>query len=89
MASKMSVRTQDHFKEKIRRNLDPLIQEQELLVRQHTTAMTEKAAKKLAVKIGAHKIMDALKIAEANLKKAQGNAQSFFEKKATTKDKKD
>jgi len=89
MASKMSVRTQDHFKEKIRRNLNPLIEEQELLVRQHTTAMTDKAAKKLAVKIGAYKIMDALKIAEENLKKAQNNAQSFFEKKATTKDKKD
>lgn len=87
MASKMSVRTQDHFKEKIRRNIDPLIAEQELLVRQYTTSMTDKAAKKLAVKIGAYKIMDALKIAEEHLKKAQSNAQSFFEKKATSKSK--
>lgn len=55
------------------------------MVRQHTTAMTDKAAKKLAVKIGAFKIMDALKIAEDNLKKAQNNAQSFFEKKLQPK----
>ena len=45
MGKQISVRTQDHFKEKIRRNLDPLIEEQKLLVRQYITTMTNKAVK--------------------------------------------
>ena len=59
MGKQISVRTQDHFKAKIRRNLDPLIEEQKLLVRQYITTMTNKAVKKLAAKIGAQKIVDA------------------------------
>ena len=79
----------DHFKDKVERNLDPLIDEQGLLVKQFTTEATDKASKKLAIKIGAQKIIDALKLAEDNLAKAQGTAQSFFEKKATTKEMKE
>jgi gamma-glutamyl-gamma-aminobutyrate hydrolase PuuD len=75
----------EHFEEKVRRNLDPLIEEQELLVKQFTTEATDKASKKLAVKIGAQRIIDALQDAEESLAKAQGSARSFFEKKATTK----
>ena len=78
----------DHFRSKTNRTYDPLIEEQELLVKQFTTEATNKASKKLAVKIGAQKIIDALKNAEEMVSKAQKSAQSFFEKKATTKDRK-
>ena len=79
----------EHFGDKVKRRLDPLIEEQELLVKQFTTEATDKASKKLAVKIGAQRIIDALQDAEETLKKAQTLAQSFFEKKATTKDMKE
>ena len=79
----------DHFRSKTNRTYDPLIEEQELLVKQYTTEATNRASKKLAVKIGAQKIIDALKYAEEMVSKAQKSAQSFFEKKATTKEKKE
>ena len=79
----------DHFRSKTNRTYDPLIEEQELLVKQFTTEATDKASKKLAVKIGAQKIIDALKFAEEDLKRVQTLAQSFFEKKATTKNMKE
>ena len=79
----------EHFRDKVKRNLNPLIEEQELLVKQFTTEATDKASKKLAVKIGAQRIIDALQDAEETLTKAQTSAQSFFEKKATTKDMKE
>ncbi len=75
----------EHFERKVERTLNPLIDEQELLVKQYTTEATDKASKKLAVKIGAQKIIDALKSAEEMLAQAQKSAQSFFEKKATNK----
>jgi hypothetical protein len=83
---KMTKYQLEHFERKVKRQLNPLIEEQELLVKQYTTEATEKASKKLAVKIGAQPIIDALKQAEEDLQKAQSSAQSFFEKKATTKD---
>ena len=79
----------EHFRDKVKRNLNPLIEEQELLVKQFTTEATDKASKKLAVKIGAQRIIDALQDAEENLTKAQTSAQSFFEKKAKTKNMKE
>jgi hypothetical protein len=86
---KMTKYQLEHFREKVKRNLNPLIEEQELLVKQFTTEATDKASKKLAVKIGAQKLIDALKFAEEDLKRVQTLAQSFFEKKATTKDMKE
>ena len=86
---KMTKYQLEHFQDKVKRTLDPLIDEQELLVKQYTTTATDKASKKLAVKIGAQKIVDALRDAEASLDIAQKSAQSFFEKKATTKDMKE
>ena len=79
----------DHFCSKTNRTYDPLIEEQELLVKQYTTEATNRASKKLAIKIGAQKIIDALKSAEETLTQAQKSAQSFFEKKATTKERKE
>ena len=86
---KMTKYQLEHFRDKVKRNLNPLIEEQELLVKQFTTEATDKASKKLAVKIGAQKLIDALKFAEEDLKRVQTLAQSFFEKKATTKDMKE
>jgi len=79
----------EHFERKVERTLNPMIEEQELLVKQYTTEATNKASKKLAIKIGAQKIIDALKSAEETLTQAQKSAQSFFEKKATTKERKE
>ena len=64
---KMTKYQLEHFEDKVKRNLDPLIEEQELLVKQFTTEATDKASKKLAIKIGAQKIIDALQDAEENL----------------------
>ena len=86
---KMTKYQLEHFRSKVKRNLNPLIEEQELLVKQYTTEATDKASKKLAIKIGAQKIIDALQDAEENLTKAQTSAQSFFEKKATNKEMKE
>ena len=72
----------DHFKQKVRRNFDPLIEEQELLVKQYRAEATEKIVSKLAKKMGADKILDQFKKAEAELRKAQEKAKTFFKKKA-------
>ena len=82
---KMTKYQLEHFRDKVKRTLDPLIEDQELLVKQYTTNATNKVSKELAVKIGAQKIIDGLKFAEEDLKRSQALARSFFEKKATNK----
>ena len=72
----------DHFKAKVRRNFNPLIQEQELLVKQYRTEATEKIVGKLAKKMGADKILNEFRKAEAQLKAIQDEARTFFKKKA-------
>ena len=72
----------EHFKDKVRRNFEPLIKEQELLVKQYRTEATKKIVGKLAKKMGADKILDNLRKAEAQLKQAQDDAKTFFKKKA-------
>jgi hypothetical protein len=66
----------------VRRNFDPLIEEQELLVKQYRAEATEKIVGKLAKKMGADKILDEFKKAEAQLKAIQDKARTFFKKKA-------
>ncbi len=78
----------EHFKSKVRRNFEPLIKEQELLVKQYRAEATEKIVGKLAKKMGADKILNEFKKAEAQLNKARDKARTFFKKKAD-KDKKD
>ena len=78
----------EHFKSKVRRNFEPLIKEQELLVKQYRTEATEKIVGKLAKKMGADKILNDFRKAEAQLNKARDKARTFFKKKAK-KDKKD
>jgi hypothetical protein len=80
----------DHFKEKVRRNFNPLIEEQELLVKQYRAEATEKIVGKLAKKMGADKILNDFEKAEAQLKAVRDRARTFFKKKAQQdKDKKD
>ena len=79
----------DHFRQKVRRHFDPLIEEQELLVKQYRTEATKKIVGKLAKKMGADKILTAFRDAEDQMKKAREDAKTFFVKKARSEDKKD
>ena len=72
----------EHFKSKVRRNFEPLIEEQELLVKQYRAEATEKIVGKLAKKMGADKILNEFRKAEAQLKAVQDKARTFFKKKA-------
>mgnify|MGYP003141978290 CR=1 FL=1 len=81
MAKTMTKYQLDHFKDKVRRQFNPLISEQELLVKQFKTEATDKAISKLSKKIGAEKIIDNFKKAEKMLEDARATAKTFFEKK--------
>ena len=72
----------DHFKSKVRRNFNPLIEEQELLVKQYRAEATEKIVGKLAKKMGADKILADFKKAEEQLEAVRDKARTFFKKKA-------
>ena len=78
----------EHYESKIRRHFDPLISEQELLVKQFKTEATKRIVGKLSKKMGADKILDAFKKAEEQMKKARQDATIFFKKKAKQDDKK-
>ena len=52
MAKTMTKYQLDHFKQKVQRHFDPLIEEQELLVKQHRTEATKRIVGKLAKKNG-------------------------------------
>jgi hypothetical protein len=66
----------------VKRNFQPLIEEQELLVKQYRAEATEKIVGKLAKKMGADKILAEFKKAEAQLKAVRDKARTFFKKKA-------
>lgn len=74
----------DHFKAKVRRNFNPLIEEQELLVKQYRADATEQIVGRLAKKMGADKILNEFKKAEAQLEAVRDKARTFFKKKADT-----
>ena len=78
----------EHYEGKIRRHFNPLIEEQELLVKQFKTEATKRIVSKLSKKMGADKILNAFKIAEEQMKKAQQDATTFFKKKAKQDEKK-
>jgi len=71
----------DHFRDKVKRQFEPMIREQELLVKQYKTEATDKAVSKLSKKIGAEKIIDNFRKAEKMLEEARATALTFFEKK--------
>jgi len=81
MAQSMTKYQLDHFKEKVRRQFDPLIEDQELLVKQYKTKATDVAVEKLSKKIGADKIIAQFRKAEKMLEDARATALTFFEKK--------
>ena len=88
MARVMTKAQLDHFKSKVKRNFNPLIEEQELLVKQYRAEATQKIIGKLAKKMGADKILNEFRKAEAQLKAVRDKARTFFKKKAD-KDKKE
>ena len=71
----------DHFRAKVKRQFNPMIEEQELLVKQFKTEATDKAVAKLSKKIGAEKIIDNFRKAEKMLEEARATAKTFFSKK--------
>ena len=89
MSKTMTKYQLDHFKHKVRRQFDPLIDEHELLVKQYRTEATNKVVGKLAKKMGADKILDQFRKAEGLMKKARDDAKTFFEKTVKTQDKKE
>lgn len=76
----------EHFESKVRRQFDPLISDQELLVKQYTTQATDKAVTKLSKKMGADKIINKFREAEKLLDEARATAKTFFQKKAENED---
>ena len=78
----------EHFENKVNRYFQPLIDEQQLLIKQYRTEATNNVVKKLAKKMGADKILAQMKEAEEFMKEAQNNAKTFFEKQSK-KEKKD
>ena len=81
MAQSMTKYQLDHFRDKVRRQFDPLIEDQELLVKQFKAKATDVAVAKLSKKIGADKIIKAFAEAEKKLEEARATAITFFEKK--------
>ena len=81
MSKTMTKYQLDHFRDKVKRQFNPMIDEQELLVKQYKTEATDKAVAKLSKKIGAEKIIDNFRKAEKMLKDARATAMTFFEKK--------
>jgi len=81
MSKTMTKYQLDHFRDKVRRQFNPMIEEQELLVKQFKTEATDKAVDKLSKKIGADKIINKFRQAEKMLEDARATALTFFEKK--------
>jgi hypothetical protein len=71
----------EHFQNKVRRQFRPLIEDQELLVKQFKTKATDVAVAKLSKKIGADKIINKFRQAEKMLEEARATAITFFEQK--------
>jgi hypothetical protein len=80
--TKMTKYQLEHFESKVRRQFDPLINDQELLVKQYTTEATDKAVAKLSKKMGADKVISKFREAEKLLEEARATAKTFFQKKA-------
>ena len=71
----------DHFRDKVKRQFEPMIRDQELLVKQFKTEATDKAVSKLSKKIGADTIINKFREAEKMLEEARATALTFFNKK--------
>ena len=81
MSKTMTKYQLEHFKDKVDRQFEPMIRDQELLVKQFKTEVTDKAIEKLSKKIGADAIIKKFAEAEKKLEEARATALTFFEKK--------
>ena len=81
MSKTMTKYQLDHFRDKVKRQFNPMIDEQELLVKQFKTEATDKAVEKLSKKIGADTIIKKFAEAEQKLAEARATALTFFNKK--------
>ena len=72
----------EHFENKVNRYFQPLIDEQQLLIKQYRTEATNNVVKKLAKKMGADKILAKMRQAEEFMLQAQRDAKTFFEKQS-------
>ena len=81
MSKSMTKYQLDHFRDKVKRQFEPMIRDQELLVKQYKTEATDKAVSKLSKKIGADTIINKFREAEKMLEDARATALTFFEKK--------
>jgi hypothetical protein len=81
MSKTMTKYQLEHFKQKVDRQFEPMIRDQELLVKQFKTEATDKAVSKLSKKIGADTIIEKFAKAEKMLEDARATAKTFFEKK--------
>lgn len=81
MSKSMTKYQLDHFRDKVKRQFEPMIRDQELLVKQFKTEATDKAVSKLSKKIGADTIINKLREAEKMLEEARATALTFFNKK--------
>jgi len=75
----MQLYQRDHFRDKINRKIDPLIEKEELLLKSTISELTEKIESNLAKKIGADKVIDQLHQAELEVERARRKAVQFFE----------
>jgi hypothetical protein len=81
MTKSMTKYQLDHFRDKVKRQFNPMIEEAELLVKQFKTEATDKAVDKLAKKMGADTIIKKFQEAEVKLEEARASALTFFTKK--------
>ena len=81
MSKTMTKYQLDHFRDKVKRQFEPMIRDQELLVKQFKTEATDKAVSKLSKKIGAEGIINKFREAEKKLEEARASALTFFTKK--------
>ena len=79
--TKMTKYQLEHFENKVNRYFAPLIDEQQLLIKQYRTEATNNVVKKLAKKMGADKIIKQFQEAEVKLAEARASALTFFTKK--------
>ena len=80
--TKMTKYQLEHFENKVNRYFAPLIDEQQLLIKQYRTEATNNVVKKLSKKMGADKILAKMKQAEEFMLQAQRDAKTFFEKQS-------
>tara|TARA_R100000742_G_scaffold4069_1_gene1132 strand:+ start:1072 stop:1617 length:546 start_codon:yes stop_codon:yes gene_type:complete len=78
--SGVQVRTQDHLRQKVRKKLNPLIEDEKLMLKSLVSDMAQKGYVALSKKIGADKVIDQLAKAELEHDNAVRSATSFFKK---------